>query len=681
LRVEEPAAFQAMHQLLLRLVGDGAVTGVRLDHIDGLYDPAGYLNRLQAAAFTERVGRFVAETDRPPEEAALFLEWGKAEAMVDPAGPAARPLYAVVEKILSGTEALPKWPCDGTTGYDFMNDVSRLFVNPRHAPALRDFYRSFTDRGDPFPEVVADCKRLITWTALSSELNVLAHALNRLSEGDRRARDFTLDSLREALREVAVYFPVYRTYISPAGASDADRQVIDMATQRARRHNPAVEASVFDFVRSAILPEREELTEEAYQARLHFAMKFQQYTGPLQAKGVEDTAFYRYNVLVSLNEVGGDPQRFGGTVAQFHQANQLRRENAPHGLLATATHDTKRGEDARCRIHVLSEVPRAWTVRVRRWAELNAKCRTEFEGAEAPDRNDEYLFYQSLLGCWPADVREPVAPPELVKRLTEYMQKAIKEAKVHTSWITPNEAYDRAVAQFVEGALTGPSSRQFLGRFLRFQRRVARHGVLNSLSQLVLKLASPGAPDFYQGTELWDLSLVDPDNRRPVDYALRARVIEELGPWLDGSRDGLAAAVAGWLDRWEDGRIKFYVTARGLRLRNELPDVFLDGDYAPLASAGQRADRVVAFARARGGRAVVAAVPRLCVGLPGKRRALPLGADSWADTHLALPAELPAGKLRNAFTGEVVEARREGGATVAVAELFRTVPFALCVVE
>jgi (1->4)-alpha-D-glucan 1-alpha-D-glucosylmutase len=529
---------------------------------------------------------------------------------------------------------------------------------------------------------VANCKRLITWTALSSELNVLAHALNRLSEGDRRARDFTLDSLREALREVAVYFPVYRTYVGPAGASDADRQVIDQAISRARRHNPAAEASVFEFVRSAILPEREGHTEEAYHARLHFAMKFQQYTGPLQAKGVEDTSFYRYNVLVSLNEVGGDPQRFGGTVAQFHQANQLRRENNPHGMLATATHDTKRGEDARCRIHVLSEVPRAWANRVRRWSEINAPCRTEFEGAEAPDRNDEYLLYQALVGCWPTEVREPPASPELVKRLTEYMQKAIKEAKVHTSWITPNEAYDKAVAQFVEGVLTGPTSRQFLSRFVRFQRRVARHGVLNSLSQLVLKLASPGAPDFYQGTELWDLSLVDPDNRRPVDYGLRARMLEELEPWLGDSPDGLAGTVGGWLDEWEDGRIKLYVTARGLRLRQGMRDVFLDGDYLPLTSAGARADHVVAFARSRGGRAAVAVIPRLCVALPGKRRALPLGTDSWADTHLTLPAELPAGKLRNAFTGEVVESQRgNGGATVAVAEMFRTVPFALCVVE
>src|SRR5262245_11823186 len=285
LRVEEPAAFQAMHQLLLKLIGDGAVTGVRLDHIDGLFDPAGYLNHLQAAVFTERVARFVKAHERT-DEAAQLLEWGQSEALNWPDGPGARPIYTVVEKILSGTEVLPAWSTDGTTGYDFMNDVSRLFVNPRNAPAMRRFYQAFTDLSDPFPEVVYDSKKLITWTALASELNVLAHALNRLSEADRGSRDFTLDSLREALREVAVCFPVYRTYVGPAGASDADRQVIDQAILRARGRNPAMEASVFDFVRATLLPEREEASEAVYQARLRFAMKFQQYTGPLQAKGV-----------------------------------------------------------------------------------------------------------------------------------------------------------------------------------------------------------------------------------------------------------------------------------------------------------------------------------------------------------------------------------------------------------
>lgn len=674
LRVEEPTAFRAMHELVRKWVGDGAVTGLRLDHIDGLFDPAGYTRRLQAAALTEHVGGFVAGAGTP-DAAGPLADWAGYEAQFQPDGPFAHPLYVVVEKILSGTETLPAWPTAGTTGYDFANDVSRLFVNPRNAPALRRFYRAFTGFTDPFPDVVYDCKKLISWTSLASELNVLAHALNRLSEGDRRSRDFTLDSLREALREVAVCFPVYRTYVGPGGATDSDRQVIDQALSRARGRNPAVEASVFEFVRAALLPERDGLGEEAYQARLHFAMKFQQYTGPLQAKGVEDTAFYRYNVLVSLNEVGGDPQRFGGTVAQFHQANQLRRAASPHALLGTATHDTKRGEDARARLHVLSEVPRAWRKRVRKWAEINADCRSEVDGVPAPDRNDEYLFYQALVGCWPAGAADPAAPPELVARVRDYMTKAIKEAKVHTSWVTPHEAYDAAVARFVEQVLTGPRAGEFLASFLPFQRKVARIGMVNSLAQVVLKLACPGAPDFYQGTELWDLSLVDPDNRRPVDYGAREKLMAELDPYLSDAPPGDAGtALAGWLDGWEDGRIKQFLTARGLRVRKRSAALFLDGDYVPLAIEGERADHAIAFARRHGGEVALAVVPRLCVGLT-RGRTPPVGDAVWGDTRVVLPPDLHAVRLRDVFTGGEVKA--EAG-VMRVADVLRVLPVSLC---
>ncbi|MGE3820763.1 MAG: malto-oligosyltrehalose synthase, partial [Isosphaeraceae bacterium] len=521
LRVEEPTAFKAMHGLALRLIREGKVTGLRLDHIDGLFDPAGYLERLQTAILEQRAGAFLSDEDLGELPQALS-DWVQAERVAKPDGAAARPLYVVVEKILAVNEALPRWPAEGTTGYEFMNDVCRLFVNPRNAAPIRKLYERFTDRTDPFPAVVHECKKLITWTSLAAELNVLAHALNRLSEGDRRARDFTLDSLREALREVAVCFPVYRTYIGPDGASDSDRQAVDQAIRRARRRNPATESSVFDFVREAILPDRDKLAEDVYAARLAFAMKFQQYTSPLQAKGIEDTGFYRYHVLSSLNEVGGDPQRFGCGVAQFHQANLNRLAQTPRGLLATATHDTKRGEDARCRIHALSEVPAKWGKRVRRWAEINEECRTTIDGVPAPDRNDEYLFYQALVGSWPAGRVEPTAPPDLIERLRDYMGKASREAKVHTSWIAPDEEYDKAVARFVERALGGPRAHEFLTRFLAFHRRIAYAGMLNSLAQVALKIASPGVPDFYQGTELWEYSLVDPDNRRPVDYERRS---------------------------------------------------------------------------------------------------------------------------------------------------------------
>lgn len=648
LRVEEPTAFAAMHALVLNLIAEGKVTGLRLDHIDGLFDPADYLKKLQAAA--------------------------------------GGPLYLVVEKILSGGETLPGWPTDGTTGYDFANDVSRLFVNPRNARPMRETYERFTARTDPFSEVVYDCKKLITWTSLAAELNVLAHALNRLSEGDRRARDFTLDSLRETLREVTACFPVYRTYVDPSGVSDSDRQVIDQAIRRARRRNPAMEASAFDFVRAAILPDRDALPEAAYQARMGFAMKFQQYTGPLQAKGIEDTAFYRYNVLVSLNEVGGDPQRFGGTVAQFHQANRHRRERSPRGMLATATHDTKRGEDARTRIHVLSEVPVTWGKRVRRWAAINAEARTTVDGVSAPDANDEYLFYQALLGCWPAGLTEPAAPPDLIPRLREYMAKATREAKVHTSWITANDGYDQAVARFVEETLAGPRAREFLTRFVPFQRRIAHAGMVNSLAQLVLKMASPGVPDFYQGTELWELSLVDPDNRRPVDYARRVEMLAELEPWLDDAAPQppaeRTAAVARWLADWPDGRIKLFVTACGLRFRRRSPDLFLEGEYVPLAVEGERADHVVAFARRLGDEWVIAVVPRLVAPLTGSKSALPVGVGAWGETKLRLPSEIAASSLQNLFTRESLAPTTEAdGFAARVADVFGVCPVALLCLE
>ncbi len=639
LRVEEPRVFEAMHGLLLRLVGEGAVTGVRLDHIDGLFDPALYICQLQEAA---------------------------------------PGLYVVAEKILTGEEQLPNSSIAGTTGYDFLNDVSRLFVDPQNAQALRRLHRNFTERTDPFREVVYDCKKLITWTSLAAELNVLADALNRFSEGDRRARDFTLDSLREALREVAVCFPVYRTYVGPTGAADTDRQRIDYAIQRAKYRNPAMESSVFDFVRANLLPERDGVSEDVYRARLRFAMKFQQYTGPLQAKGVEDTSFYRYNVLVSLNEVGGDPQRVGGTVAQFHAANQQRRTRTPHGMLSTATHDTKRGEDARARIHLLSEVPRVWRRLVRVWAEINAACRSTVDGTDAPDRSDEYLFYQTLVGCWPAGAAGAAgaaAPPDLVARIRDYMLKAIKEAKVHTSWITANEGYDQAMGKFVEDVLIGPRAGEFLARFLPFQRRIARAGMVNSLAQVVLKAATPGVPDFYQGTEFWELSLVDPDNRRPVDYDRHAALLEEVEPLVADSAP--PDTIAGWLRNWPDGRIKLFVTACALRFRNRAPELFLEGDYLPLVAEGERAEHVVAFARHRQNEWAVVVVPRLGYTICRRKCALPVG-DVWGDTFLRLPASFAGTALRNVFTrGEVPASRRPDGVQLRLSELLSVCPVAL----
>jgi (1->4)-alpha-D-glucan 1-alpha-D-glucosylmutase len=487
---------------------------------------------------------------------------------------------------------------------------------------------------------------------------------------------------------VVACFPVYRTYVSAAGVTDADRQVLEVALTRARRRNPAMEPSVFDFLRHVLLPEPGgDVSDSEYRRRLEFAMKFQQYTGPVQAKGLEDTAFYRYNVLLSLNEVGGDPQRFGAPPAAFHESNRRRHEHWPHAMLATATHDTKRGEDGRARLNVLSEIPDEWRKALSRWAQANASNRTKVEGEPAPDRNDEYLFYQALLAAWPAEPAGPpptAAPQDLIDRLRDYMTKALKEAKVHTSWINPNEAYDTAVAKFVQRALSGPRAGKFLGSFVPFQQRVARAGMVNSLAQVVLKLTSPGVPDTYQGTELWDLSLVDPDNRRPVDYDLRRKMLDELEPLLTAA-EGRSAEVTALLEHWHDGRIKLFVTAAGLRLRRRLPDLFLHGDYLHPEVEGARADRVVALARLHSDAQVLAVVPRFTTQLLPPTQFLPVGPEVWQETQLLLPAELSWGAVqtyRNVLTGEQVQpVIQQDRAGILVADALRTCPVALLVAE
>lgn len=681
LRMEDPEVFTAAHALVLALIRKGQITGVRLDHVDGLYDPAAYLQRLQDAVLAEWAQDLAPGASVESVRQAA-CSWRRSEQDAEPL--ADRPFYIVVEKILAGHEPLPvSWPLSGTSGYEFLNDVNRLFVDSQQMKRMKQIYTRFTGLKTPFAEIVFDCKKLITRTAMASELNVLAHALNRISEEDRRLRDFTLISLRQALREVVAGLPIYRTFVSEAGASEGNRQMIEVALARARQRNPALESSVFSFVRDALLPQKTPgLAPEHYRGRLDFAMKFQQYTGPVQAKGVEDTAFYRYNLLVSLNEVGGDPQRFGAPPAQFHEANRRRREHWPHGMAATSTHDTKRGEDVRARINVLSEIPDEWGRHLSLWARINARCRTEVDGTPAPDRNDEYLFYQTILGAWPTTPVNGVGvrpSAEFVTRLSATMRKAIKEAKVHTSWINPNEAYDAAVQKFVEQVLTGPHAGRFLATFVPFQRRVAQLGALNSLAQVALKCVAPGVPDFYQGTELWDLNLVDPDNRRPVDFAQRSAYLEELEPLLGGAAPDHLERLQSLLASWHDGRVKLFLTACALRLRRQFPNLFLHGHYAALEAAGSAADRVVALARLHGDECLIAVAPRLTARLLNSSRSWPLGRDVWQDTQIALP-HMCAGRMRDLITSRTFEQLElPGRQAFAVADVLADFPVAFLI--
>jgi (1->4)-alpha-D-glucan 1-alpha-D-glucosylmutase len=673
LRVEDPHVFAATHQLLGTLIKERTVQGVRIDHPDGLFDPARYFTMLQELAGGD--------------------------------------LYVVAEKILSGRETLPAgWPVAGTTGYNYLNHLNGVFVSMSEARRLRRAYAKLTGQTDAFDDVLYESKRLIMATAMSSELNVLAHALERIADGNRRSRDFTLDSLRDAITEVVACFPVYRTYVDDRGWTSGDRAVLERAIRRALRRNPAMEASLFDFFREVMMPRSPDGAEEprpndrragyppadaeeAHQ-RLGFAMKFQQYTGPVHAKGLEDTAFFRYNLLLSLNEVGGDAERVGRSVDEFHEGNQRRLSEHPFEMIATATHDTKLGEDTRARLNVVSEIPEAWSREVGRWMRLNRSHRTIVDGEPAPDRNDEYRFYQALVGVWPADVpevansggvrfldrrsaeREGGPPdPELIERVKAYMIKSVKEAKLHTSWLTPNEDYENAVGQFVERVLQGRGAARFLPAFTPLARRISQIGMINGLAQLTLKLGSPGVPDFYQGTELWDLSLVDPDNRRPVDFQLRRAMLDDLEGVISTSGPERAAAVASMVAHWPDGRIKLLLTTIGLRLRRESPDLFLSGRYLPLQTEVVVPAGLVAFARILEKRAVLFVAPRLTAPLVPDAGSVPLGGDAWKTSRVLLPPELRDRTFRHELTGaEIKPSSAVDEWWLFAGQIFETVP-------
>ncbi|MEA2524598.1 MAG: (1-_4)-alpha-D-glucan 1-alpha-D-glucosylmutase [Thermomicrobiales bacterium] len=675
IRQELPTVFDATHALLLRFVGEGKVTGLRIDHPDGLWDPAGYYLHLQRATFAARSREAFAGKspddnglERPALEPAIAQIW---EERHHRQGDEQR-FYLVVEKILEpGEELPPSWAVAGTVGYEFARATTGLLIDPASKKAFDDLYARFIGEEIDFHELVYEKKRLIMRVGLASEVNVLAEALNRISEQNRHTRDFTLNNLRFAVREIIACFPVYRTYaVCEEGVIHAtDRRYIDRAVALAKRRNPASDPLVFDFVRDILLLHGlEQLTDEQRDQRCRFGMKFQQLTGPVMAKGLEDTALYIDNRLVAMNEVGGDPTSFGVSVEGFHRQCLERRKRWPHALLTSSTHDTKRSEDVRARIAVLSEIPREWRTALNRWRRLNRKHKRRIEGAPAPSANDEYLLYQTLLGAWPFG--EDAAGEEFVERIIAYMLKAAREAQVETSWINPNVAYEDALSAFVRAVLDSTGANPFLDDFATLRRKVARAGALNALSPQLLKLMAPGAPDIYQGTDLWDFSLVDPDNRRPVDYALRTRALRALRRRRVGPR--LAADL---LETVGDGRIKLYVTQRALTYRQENPALFLDGDYVPLAVTGARSVNVVAFARRLDEQEVIIVVPRLTLGVTKGEDVTPLG-EAWGDTRLTLPDTVGTARYRNAFTDEIVLAQ---DAHLRVADVFAAFPVALLV--
>ena len=661
IRMENEAVLSESHALIFRLLKEGSLSGIRIDHVDGLYDPGRYLRHLQ-----EWAGQELSGSGRPP-------------------GDGGRSLFLVVEKILDTDEPLPTdWPVAGTTGYEFLNQLNGLFVQSAYERAMDDIYARFIGRRIGYDDLVYETKKLIMNVSMSSEINVLGHQLNRLSERDRRTRDFTLNSLTDAIREIIACFPVYRTYVTDGTepVSDRDRAYIRLAGVRAKRRNPAVSGLVFDYVRSLLLKEWDERIRQDRSDLLRFVMKFQQTTSPVTAKGIEDTANYIYNRLVSLNEVGGDPKRFGVPPALFHDRMRERRALWPHALSTTTTHDTKRSEDVRARINVLSEMPLEWKAHLHRWHRLNKKHATVLEGLPAPGRNEEYLLYQTLVGAWPLTPMDEGQSRSFCDRIQAYMSKALKEAKQHSSWMNPDQAYEQATAHFVEEILDRSGPNHFLEDFLPFQDQIARYGLCNSLSQVLVKITAPGIPDFYQGTETWDFSLVDPDNRRPVDFAARAAVLEELERvTANADSDGRSWLVRELMASCTDGRIKLYLTMTALNFRRAHAALFQDGDYLPMDGQGTRRDHVCAFARQhkdRPDQSVLTVVPRLVAGLMEDSGKFPLGADVWRGTVLPVPSSKRGSRYRNVLTGAVLATVEAGGTRVLpLADIFRDCPVAL----
>jgi (1->4)-alpha-D-glucan 1-alpha-D-glucosylmutase len=691
IRMEDPEVFEAAHGLVLSLLAKGIVTGLRIDHADGLWDPTAYLRQIQYAYLQQAIKLKLPKGIESADAEQSLSEWFAAQSEADRSLTANWPLYVIVEKILLEGESIPQsWATHGTTGYDFLNLANGIFVDVSKREELERSYVDFIGSQRSFATLVNSTKKMIMLVSLASEIYALSNQLNRISERNRRYRDFTLDSLSFAIREVIAALGVYRTYVTgPNAVSQRDRAYIEAAVTEAKKRNPRTAGALFDFVRDTLLlGNLSDFQKSERPHLLNWVMKFQQITGPVMAKGVEDTAFYVFNRLISLNEVGGYPEHYGHSVATFHRHNTEHSVRWPHSMLASSTHDTKRSEDLRARINVLSEMPEEWAQRLGKWREMNASLKTSVDGEPSPDANDEYFFYQTLLGVWP--MREPEAKADLSghelanlgKRMVEYMNKATKEAKVHTSWINPNREYDDAVQDFVLKALNEKIGRPFLEDFLSFQKRIAHYGMFNGLAQLLLKLTSPGVPDIYQGSELWDLRLVDPDNRQPVDYRTRIARLRELKRRLQTEKEEEESMAKGLaqelLETSSDGRIKLFVIYRALNYRRNHPDLFAYGNYVPLDVKGSRDRHVCAFRRELGSSAIVVVVPRLVVGLTDKREQPPLGEKVWKDTWLVLPNGQPGDRYRNVFTGERLSAvKRENSIGLPLSAIFGCFPVSL----
>lgn len=673
IRQEVPQVFDDTHCFLATLIADRQIDGLRIDHPDGLWDPAGYFRSLQRLVVGNAVRRRL-DRDRPAPVAddAWIGMRAEVHVAIDTAldeGTAAGnrwPLYVLAEKILEHGESLrDDWAVSGTVGYEFARAATSVFVNGDNRQLFDRLYVQYTGDRAGFHDLVYDMKQRMMHEAFASEINVLTNELNRISERDRHFRDFTLNNLRDALREILACFSVYRTYTTTAalGADDRDRRYIESAVSQAKRRNPTMDMSVFDFIADVMLSSAaDDLVGLTRASRSQFGMKLQQLTGPVMAKGLEDTAFYRFNRLVSLNEVGGDPSRFGITVEEFHRQNWVRRRSWPAAMINSSTHDTKRAEDVRARIVVLSEIPAEWRAALTRWSRANRKLKRRVEGVLAPRRSDEYVIYQTLIGTWPLVELDADGWEGYVTRLQEYVVKVGREANQFTNWVNPDEAYESALTGFVAGMMDRQRSRAFLGDLGSFIDRVADPGLRNALGQHVLKLTSPGVPDVYQGTELWDDSLVDPDNRRPVDFDARSVTLHAVGD-----------LPALWNDR-RSGSVKLAVTVKLLEARARHPYLFAEGDYLPLNVIGDRARHVIAFSRHWERQQMIVVVARLTADLD-----LDHDESVWADTRIVLLDGGDGTTFVDVLTGATpsISTANDDGPAILLSQLLAQLPVAV----
>jgi len=626
LKMEKESVFLNNHRLVLELVKNGTFGGLRLDHIDGLYDPAAYIKKLR-------------------------------EKLKD--------TYIIVEKILNLEEYhLPFWPIQGTTGYDFLDVVNGIFCYGENEMKINKIYTDFSGLKKSYSDLLYEKKKLIIKKHMSADIDNLACLVADIPVIDKLSDQFKFCRLRKALEEIMISFSVYRTYINQDTFDSKDELYIKDATCKARLRNPNHRAEIDFIERLLLLKFPKNITGARKRQWIHFVMKFQQFTVPLMAKGFEDTFLYVYNRLISLNEVGSSPNKFGFSLEEFHNFNENRLKHWPHSLNATSTHDTKRGEDVRARINVLSELPQEWRSKIKIWSKINRKKKSTSNG-EIPDKNMEYFIYQSLLGAFPLAKKDYST---FTERIKEYMIKSAREAKVHTTWLKPNQKYEDGLISFVASIMKTSKDNRFLEEFLPFQKKIAHYGVFNSLSQTLLKITSPGVPDIYQGAELWDLNLVDPDNRRPVDFERRKLSLFDV---KNKERINILSLIVELLSTKEDGRIKLFLIYKALNTLKENQDVFQKGSYAPISTGGKFRGNVVSFVRSNGRKRAIIVVPRFLTALVENGQ-FPLGQRVWDNTYIAVPRGFPS-LWKNVITAQVIKADK----IIPVGEILRHFPVAL----